>query len=69
MTEFEENSSIEVNQAGCYQTVCVELDMASVALNTLLQVCGYQKILNEFQLCPSYLLMLIACFTELPHVI
>ena len=32
------NSSIEVNQAGCYQTVCVELDMASLAVNTLLQV-------------------------------
>ena len=38
LTEFEEGSSVDVNQSGCYPTVCVELDMASLAVNTLLQV-------------------------------
>ncbi|XP_077864309.1 DNA polymerase epsilon catalytic subunit A-like [Saccoglossus kowalevskii] len=34
--EFEE-SSVEVNNPGCYPSVCVELDIASLAVNTLLQ--------------------------------
>ncbi|XP_022098482.1 DNA polymerase epsilon catalytic subunit A-like [Acanthaster planci] len=37
VTEFEESSSIDMNQSGCYRTICVELDMASLAVNTLLQ--------------------------------
>ena len=38
LTEFEESSSIEINNPGSYSAVCVELDMASLAVNTLLQV-------------------------------
>ena len=37
MTEFEESSSVEVNVPGCYNTVCLELDIASLAVNTLMQ--------------------------------
>ncbi|KAJ8035463.1 DNA polymerase epsilon catalytic subunit A [Holothuria leucospilota] len=37
VTEFEESSAVEVNQSDFYQTVCIELDMASLAVNTLLQ--------------------------------
>ena len=38
LTELEENASIEVNNPGCYKTVCVELDMAGFAVNTLIEV-------------------------------
>ena len=41
LTEFEESSSVEVNTSGFYNTVCVELDMASLAVNTLMQVGGH----------------------------
>ncbi|CAH1796227.1 unnamed protein product [Owenia fusiformis] len=37
MTEFEENTSLEINNEGCYSTICVELDLASIAVNTLLE--------------------------------
>ena len=38
VTEFDESGGVELNQSGFYQTVCVDLDMASLAVNTLLQV-------------------------------
>lgn len=38
ITETEEGVNVEVNNAGSYNTVCVELDMASLAVNTLIQV-------------------------------
>ena len=37
-SEVEESTSIEINNGGCFNTVCVELDMASLAVNTLIQV-------------------------------
>ncbi|XP_041470272.1 DNA polymerase epsilon catalytic subunit A-like isoform X2 [Lytechinus variegatus] len=37
VTEFDESGGAELNQSGCYQTVCVDLDMANLAVNTLLQ--------------------------------
>jgi len=37
MTEFDEHNSVVINQAGCYQTVCVELELDGLAVNTLLQ--------------------------------
>ncbi|XP_046401826.1 DNA polymerase epsilon catalytic subunit 1 [Ischnura elegans] len=37
LTEFEESSSILTNQPGSYGTVCVELDIDGLAVNTLLQ--------------------------------
>ncbi|XP_077998858.1 DNA polymerase epsilon catalytic subunit A-like [Glandiceps talaboti] len=36
VTEFEE-TSVAVNNPGCYPFVCIELDIASLAVNTLLQ--------------------------------
>jgi len=36
--EFDEGFSVEVNKPGCYNTVCVELDIISLAINTLIQV-------------------------------
>jgi len=38
MMEFDEGFSVEVNKPGCYNTVCVELDIISLAINTLIQV-------------------------------
>ncbi|XP_015221455.2 DNA polymerase epsilon catalytic subunit A [Lepisosteus oculatus] len=35
--ENEERSSVEINAPGCYSTVCVELDLQSLAVNTILQ--------------------------------
>ncbi|XP_066545416.1 DNA polymerase epsilon catalytic subunit A [Amia ocellicauda] len=35
--ESEERSSVEINAQGCYSTVCVELDLQSLAVNTILQ--------------------------------
>ncbi|XP_014281923.1 DNA polymerase epsilon catalytic subunit 1 [Halyomorpha halys] len=37
LTDFEESSSVVNNNPGCYTTVCVELDIDSLAVNTLLQ--------------------------------
>lgn len=37
VTEFDEGGSLQVNQAGCYSTVCVELGLDALAVNTVLQ--------------------------------
>jgi DNA polymerase epsilon subunit 1 len=37
ITEFEEHSTIVLNQPSFYQTVCVELELDGLAVNTLLQ--------------------------------
>lgn len=37
ITEFEEHSNIVLNQPSFYQTVCVELELDGLAVNTLLQ--------------------------------
>lgn len=39
VAELEESSLVtEINNAGCYESVCVELDIAALAVTTLLQV-------------------------------
>ncbi|XP_060084893.1 DNA polymerase epsilon catalytic subunit A-like, partial [Ylistrum balloti] len=35
--ELEENSSVELNNPGSYSSVCVELDIASLAVNTIIE--------------------------------
>ncbi|KAM9811154.1 DNA polymerase epsilon catalytic subunit A [Neosynchiropus ocellatus] len=35
--ESDDRGSIEINAQGCYSTVCVELDLQSLAVNTILQ--------------------------------
>lgn len=37
LTECEENSSVVTNNPGCYSTVCIELNIDGLAVNTLLQ--------------------------------
>ncbi|XP_076845905.1 DNA polymerase epsilon catalytic subunit A [Brachyhypopomus gauderio] len=37
VTEGEERVAVEINAQGCYSTVCVELDIQSLAVNTILQ--------------------------------
>uniref|UniRef100_A0A1B6LUL8 DNA polymerase epsilon catalytic subunit n=1 Tax=Graphocephala atropunctata TaxID=36148 RepID=A0A1B6LUL8_9HEMI len=37
LTELEESTSVVTNNSNCYSTVCVELDLDSLAVNTLLQ--------------------------------
>ena len=37
VTEFEEHNSIVINHPGCYQSVCVQLDLDGLAVNTLFQ--------------------------------
>uniref|UniRef100_A0A8C4Y6G4 DNA polymerase epsilon catalytic subunit n=1 Tax=Gopherus evgoodei TaxID=1825980 RepID=A0A8C4Y6G4_9SAUR len=35
--EFDDRASVEINNPGCYSTVCLELDIQSLAVNTILQ--------------------------------
>uniref|UniRef100_A0A8C8ZMW8 DNA polymerase epsilon catalytic subunit n=1 Tax=Prolemur simus TaxID=1328070 RepID=A0A8C8ZMW8_PROSS len=35
--EFDDRASVEINSSGCYSTVCVELDLQNLAVNTVLQ--------------------------------
>ncbi|XP_069475427.1 DNA polymerase epsilon catalytic subunit A isoform X1 [Ambystoma mexicanum] len=35
--EFDERASVEINNPGCFSTVCIELDIQSLAVNTILQ--------------------------------
>uniref|UniRef100_A0A8C0HBU2 DNA polymerase epsilon catalytic subunit n=1 Tax=Chelonoidis abingdonii TaxID=106734 RepID=A0A8C0HBU2_CHEAB len=35
--EFDDRASVEINNPGCYSTVCLELDIQSLAVNTVLQ--------------------------------
>ncbi|XP_040208047.1 DNA polymerase epsilon catalytic subunit A [Rana temporaria] len=35
--EFDERASVEINNPACYNTVCVELDLQSLAVNSILQ--------------------------------
>ncbi|KAK9501199.1 hypothetical protein O3M35_002270 [Rhynocoris fuscipes] len=37
LSDFEESSNVISNNPGCYSTICVELDIDSLAVNTLLQ--------------------------------
>ncbi|XP_035661114.1 DNA polymerase epsilon catalytic subunit A-like [Branchiostoma floridae] len=37
VTEFEDVTSVELNNPGCYHTVCVELEISNLAVNTILQ--------------------------------
>ena len=39
--EMEEKTTIEVNNPGAYSTVCVEMDMSSLAVNTVIEVNDY----------------------------
>jgi len=36
--ELEETTSTDLNNSGVYSTVCVELDVASLAVNTIIEV-------------------------------
>ncbi|XP_010602547.1 DNA polymerase epsilon catalytic subunit A isoform X3 [Fukomys damarensis] len=35
--EFDDQATVEINSPGCYSTVCVELDLQNLAVNTILQ--------------------------------
>uniref|UniRef100_A0A6I8NLR9 DNA polymerase epsilon catalytic subunit n=1 Tax=Ornithorhynchus anatinus TaxID=9258 RepID=A0A6I8NLR9_ORNAN len=35
--EFDDKASVEINNSGCYSTVCLELDIQNLAVNTILQ--------------------------------
>ncbi|XP_004276670.1 DNA polymerase epsilon catalytic subunit A isoform X1 [Orcinus orca] len=37
VVEFDDRAPVEVNSSGCYSTVCVELDIQNLAVNTILQ--------------------------------
>uniref|UniRef100_A0A8C4T9X8 DNA polymerase epsilon catalytic subunit n=1 Tax=Erpetoichthys calabaricus TaxID=27687 RepID=A0A8C4T9X8_ERPCA len=47
--ESDEKSSVEINSPGCYSTVCVELDLQSLAVNTILQ----SQHVNDMEGCVS----------------
>ncbi|KAG2471169.1 DPOE1 polymerase, partial [Polypterus senegalus] len=47
--ESDEKSSVEINSPGCYSTVCVELDLQSLAVNTILQ----SQHVNDMEGCAS----------------
>ena len=44
----EEGGNIEVNNPGCYPTVCVELSIDCFAVNTVLQVLLKHLVVNQF---------------------
>jgi len=46
MTEFNEGESVEVNKPGCYTTVCVELDIVSLAIDALIEVMNRQGTMS-----------------------
>nr|XP_039327534.1 DNA polymerase epsilon catalytic subunit A [Saimiri boliviensis boliviensis] len=35
--EFDDQATVEINSSGCYSTVCMELDLQNLAVNTILQ--------------------------------
>jgi Domain of unknown function (DUF1744). len=37
LTECEESTSVVTNNPGCYSSVCIELNIDGLAVNTLLQ--------------------------------
>lgn len=48
LTEFGESSSVIVNNAGCYTTYCVELEIEGLAVTTILQSHHVQDIEGKF---------------------
>lgn len=56
VTEFDEGFSVDINKQGCYNTVCVELDIISLAINTLMQVCA---CFDMSECCELYLINII----------
>ena len=55
MMEFDEGFSVEINKSGCYNTVCVELDIVSLAINTLIQASTlFSRIRNFVTRCDHF---------------
>ena len=53
ITDTEEGVNVEVNNPGSYNTVSVELDMASLAVNTLIQVSWFELSSCSFLMLSS----------------
>ncbi len=62
LTETEEGVTLDVNHPGTFNTVCVELDMASLAVNTLIQVTC--KLLDL-----TGVILWIFCYLEIPTAV
>nr|XP_028564984.1 DNA polymerase epsilon catalytic subunit A [Podarcis muralis] len=52
--EFDERVSVEINNPGCYSTVCVELDIQSLAVNTVLQSHHVNDMEGASSMCISF---------------
>ncbi|XP_060547856.1 DNA polymerase epsilon catalytic subunit A [Pantherophis guttatus] len=52
--EFDERASVEINHPGCYSTVCVELDLQNLAVNTILQSHRINDMEGASSLCISF---------------
>ncbi|XP_048370765.1 DNA polymerase epsilon catalytic subunit A [Sphaerodactylus townsendi] len=52
--EFDERVSVEINHPGCYSTVCVELDIQSLAVNTILQSHHINDMEGASSMCISF---------------
>ncbi|KAJ7309581.1 hypothetical protein JRQ81_007633, partial [Phrynocephalus forsythii] len=52
--EFDERVSVEINHPGCYSTVCVELDIQSLAVNTVLQSHHVNDMEGASSVCVSF---------------
>ncbi|ETE60432.1 DNA polymerase epsilon catalytic subunit A, partial [Ophiophagus hannah] len=52
--EFDERASVEINNPGCYSTVCVELDIQNLAVNTILQSHRINDMEGASSLCISF---------------
>ena len=57
ITDTEEGVNVEVNNPGSYNTVSVELDMASLAVNTLIQVSWFELSSCSFLMLSALKLM------------
>ncbi|XP_003226860.2 DNA polymerase epsilon catalytic subunit A [Anolis carolinensis] len=52
--ELDEKISVEINHPGCYSTVCVELDIQSLAVNTILQSHHVNDMEGAASTCVSF---------------
>ncbi|XP_063171878.1 DNA polymerase epsilon catalytic subunit A [Candoia aspera] len=52
--EFDERASVEINHPGCYSTVCVELDIQNLAVNTILQSHHINDMEGASSMCISF---------------
>ena len=49
--DMEESCSVSINNSGAFYSTCVELEIAALAVNTIIEVRGHMLITLIFALC------------------